>query len=71
MNESLTQNFSPEYKDFNQLIEVLPERVKILLSRMANLEELLEVVLDLGRQPEIRFLNITTVLDVEEITHDG
>ena len=70
MNESLAQNFSPEYKDFNQLIDVLPERVKILLSRMANLEELLEVVLDLGRQPEIRFLDVTTILDVEEITQE-
>lgn len=68
MSEALAQTFFPEHEDFNQLIDALPERVKIRLSGMSNLEELLEVVLDLGRQPEIRFLDITTVLDVEEIT---
>ena len=67
MSEALAQKFSPEHEDFHQLIDALPEKVKIRLSGMSNLEELLEVVLDLGRQPEIRFLDITTVLDVEEI----
>ncbi|HEY8486179.1 MAG TPA: R3H domain-containing nucleic acid-binding protein [Limnochordales bacterium] len=38
-----------------QLLEVLPPHIRVELEAMENLGELVEVVLDLGRQPEARF----------------
>jgi len=41
--------------DIAQLIEVLPAGLRAVLDRHPALEELLEIVLDLGRRPEARF----------------
>jgi stage III sporulation protein SpoIIIAA len=41
--------------NLDQLLEVLPPDIRESLTRQPNTEELLEVVLDLGREPEARF----------------
>ncbi len=41
--------------DIEQFLEVLPPRVSHTLREAGNLEDLIEVVLDLGRRPEARF----------------
>ncbi|MGE5584526.1 MAG: R3H domain-containing nucleic acid-binding protein [Bacillota bacterium] len=39
----------------DELLEVLPARIRDKLERLGDLNDLLEIVLDLGRQPEARF----------------
>ncbi|MBI4187034.1 MAG: AAA family ATPase [Chloroflexi bacterium] len=56
--------------DLDALINVLPPRIQQSLRQQDNLSELLEVVLDLGRPPEARFLRREVVLDPAEITED-
>ena len=41
--------------DLDRLLEVLPEVVQASLASEASREQLLEVVLDLGRVPEARY----------------
>ena len=56
--------------DLDLLLEVLPTRVTQALQHREDLGELLEVVLDLGRVPEARFVSGDTVLDEEDVTRD-
>ena len=41
--------------NLDELLEVLPPRIRDGLERLGDLNDLLEIVLDLGRQPEARF----------------
>ncbi len=41
--------------NLDELLEVLPPRIRDRLERLGDLNDLLEIVLDLGRQPEARF----------------
>ncbi|CAI8016771.1 Uncharacterized protein ycf45 [Geodia barretti] len=52
------------------LLEVLPGRVSYALRRREDLSELLEVVLDLGREPEARFVSGDAPLSSEEVSTD-
>jgi stage III sporulation protein SpoIIIAA len=45
------------------LLGVLPQHLRSALEQRADLDQLLEVVLDLGRRPEARFPNEAMVLD--------
>ena len=45
------------------LLDVLPPHLRIVLERHSDLDQLLEVVLDLGRKPEARFPNDVFMLD--------
>ncbi|MFL2760336.1 MAG: R3H domain-containing nucleic acid-binding protein [Dehalococcoidia bacterium] len=56
--------------DLNVLLDVIPERLRALLLSEKNVEQLLEVVLDLGRQPEARFLGQNKLLETDEVTKD-
>jgi stage III sporulation protein SpoIIIAA len=56
--------------DLNVLVDVIPERFRSEFLAQENVEELLEVVLDLGRQPEARFLGQNKLLEVDEVTKD-
>ncbi len=49
--------------ELGQLLGVLPERVLAGLRRQGDLDELLEIVLDLGRPPEARFSSGDVILD--------
>jgi len=56
--------------DLDTIIEKLPPRVVEALSRREDRSELLEVVLDIGREPEARFLNESHILSHDEVTEE-
>lgn len=53
--------------DLDELLDVLPPRIRELVCQQADFNELLEIVMDLGRLPEVRFLCRELVLGSEEI----
>ena len=55
-------------QELELLLDVLPQRVVEALHNRDDLEELLEVVLDLGRVPEARFLSGDVPLSDGEVT---
>ncbi|MBI4304968.1 MAG: AAA family ATPase [Chloroflexi bacterium] len=54
--------------DLELLIAVLPLKIQHALRQQSNLENLLEVVMDLGRLPDARFPNRQATLTNEEVT---
>jgi stage III sporulation protein SpoIIIAA len=56
--------------DLDLLVSVLPPKLAASLKRMNREQELLEVVLDLGRLPEARFAGQEVVLDDSEVTEE-
>ena len=50
------------------VLDVLPERVANALRQREDMGQLLEVVLDLGREPEARFVSGDTPLSTEEVS---
>ncbi len=56
--------------ELDRLLEVLPELIVDALENRDDLDDLLEVVLDLGRCPEARFLGGDVCLDQQEVTSD-
>ncbi|MCZ6877824.1 MAG: AAA family ATPase, partial [Acidobacteria bacterium] len=54
--------------DLPLLLEVLPPHLRETLEKEPDLEELVEVVEDLGRQPEARFFDRVVYLDDLEVT---
>lgn len=53
--------------DLESLIDTLPPHIRELLLERDDVTELLEVVLDLGREPEARFLSESLVISSQEI----
>jgi stage III sporulation protein SpoIIIAA len=53
--------------DLDELLDVLPPRIRELVCQQADFNEFLEIVMDLGRLPEVRFLYRELVLGSEEI----
>ncbi len=43
--------------DLDRLLEVLPQFVRETLEEQGNFDNLIEIVLDLGRRPEARYSN--------------
>ena len=56
--------------DLDDLLEILPEHISNALRQQQDYSDLLEVVLDLGRPPEARYLNGELTLSQQEITLD-
>ncbi|MFQ6001383.1 MAG: AAA family ATPase, partial [Anaerolineae bacterium] len=56
--------------DLDLLVSVLPPKLAASLKRMNREQDLLEVVLDLGRLPEARFTDQEAVLDESEVTEE-
>jgi stage III sporulation protein SpoIIIAA len=54
--------------ELGQLLDILPQRVADNLKALENVDEILEVVLDLGRLPETRFPSGDIALDNQDIT---
>ena len=54
--------------ELGQLLDILPQRVADNLRALENVDEILEVVLDLGRLPEARFPSGDIALDAQDIT---
>ena len=58
------------HEELNLLIEALPPRVAIAAQRLSQERgDLLEIVLDLGREPEARFTDGEVILDAVQVTH--
>ena len=55
--------------NIQELKRVLPERIKTALDSLGNTENLLEIVLDLGREPTARFTDREAILSEGEVTH--
>ena len=56
--------------DIGALVGVMPPRIRGSLEAIEDASDLLEIVLDLGRKPEARFLKREVVLDDRELTAD-
>jgi stage III sporulation protein SpoIIIAA len=56
--------------DLEAMVEILPPHVSQSLRQQDDLRELLEVVLDLGRVPEARFLKREVVLSEKEVDEE-
>ena len=54
-------------EELDLVLDSLPERVSASLRQREDLEELLEVVLDLGREPEARFVTGDASLSEQEV----
>ena len=65
MTELLTTKMDA---DLESLIDTLPIHIRDMLLKREDINELLEVVLDLGREPEARFLSESLVVSSIEIT---
>ena len=53
--------------ELGQLLDILPQRVADNLRTLENVDEILEVVLDLGRLPEARFPSGDIALDDQDV----
>src|SRR5262245_24799959 len=62
----------PEQKrtDLDDLLAVLPPRIQEALAHRTDRDDLLEIILDLGRKPEARFLGSEATLSMEAVTSD-
>jgi stage III sporulation protein SpoIIIAA len=60
---------SPSW-ELSQLLDIFPLAVRQALVRLGNIEEIIEVVLDLGRPPEARFESDFTYLTDTPVTHE-
>jgi stage III sporulation protein SpoIIIAA len=56
--------------DLEAMVDVLPPHIRQPLRQQKDLRELLEVVLDLGRTPEARFLKREVVLGSKEVDEE-
>ena len=57
-------------QDIHLLVDLLPQRIRDGLDSSQDLGQLLEIVLDLGRQPEARYLAKTHEISPAEVTLD-
>ncbi|HEY60018.1 MAG TPA: AAA family ATPase [Anaerolineae bacterium] len=55
--------------DLPALLAVLPDNYTRKVKELDNFDELLEIILDLGRQPIARFIDREVALDNAEVTH--
>ena len=56
--------------DLDGLLEVFPTHISEPLLRKENRGEFLEVIMDLGRQPEARYLNEEVILSSQEVSDE-
>jgi stage III sporulation protein SpoIIIAA len=56
--------------DLDALLQILPPQTRQKLQEQEDFKQLIEVVLDLGRLPEARFLNREVILDQREVTEE-
>ncbi len=71
MTTSDKQVYIPEqqaHADLMLFLEILPESIRTSLERLGRADELLEVIMDLGRLPAGRFVDCEVVLRQSEVT---
>jgi len=54
--------------DLDALLNVLPEKIVAAVHKANNFDDLLEIILDLGRVPTARFVDCEVVLSQKEVT---
>ena len=59
---------SPSW-EFSQLLDIFPLPIRQALVRLNNIEDIIEVVLDLGRAPEARFEHDFIYLSETPVSH--
>ncbi len=57
--------------DLEAMVDILPSHIRQSLRRQKDISELLEVVLDLGRTPQARFLRREVVLGSKEVDEEA
>ena len=55
--------------DLDALLDVLPANIRQAVEKINNNNDLLEIILDLGRVPTARYVDDETVLREKEVTH--
>jgi len=55
-------------EELNSLLQVLPLRIQQVLSEQSDINQLIEVVLDLGKPPEARFTSRVFYIPGDNIT---
>jgi stage III sporulation protein SpoIIIAA len=63
------QSFEPN-RELSQLLDIFPLPIRTALTRLPNLDRVIEVVLDLGRPPEARFEDDFVFLSENGVTHE-
>ena len=63
------ESISPSW-ELSQLLDIFPLSIRQALVRLPNLEEIIEVVLDLGRPPEARFEHDFRYLSDTPVSHE-
>ena len=63
------ESVSPSW-ELSQLLDIFPLPIRQALVRLPNFEDIIEVVLDLGRPPEARFENDYVYLSDIPVTHE-
>ncbi|MBM4242725.1 MAG: AAA family ATPase [Deltaproteobacteria bacterium] len=58
---------APTSDDIGALLRVLPPKLRAVVDGRPDLEQMIEVVLDLGRRPEARFPGATALLDAQPV----
>lgn len=66
--EAMTKTQMQVTDNLEQLLEILPEHIRQSLLQHPQLEQLVEIVLDLGRPPEARFPSGAEYLSAENIS---
>ena len=56
--------------DLDLLLDVLPGQISVVVRELDDSENLLEVVMDLGRQPKARFVDREVVLSENDMTYE-
>ena len=56
--------------NLDQLLDILPPRIKTSLELCGGLEQLVEIVMDLGRLPEARYFDSTKYLTDDPVTRE-
>jgi len=54
--------------DLSALLDILPEHIYRHISEQSDVNELIEIVMDLGRPPEARFFNHEMVIIPQDVT---
>jgi len=70
MATTITETEHASTDNLDLMLAVLPEPIRAALARAANMDSLIEVVLDLGRRPEARYTERALYLDDSVVTRE-
>lgn len=70
LDENLTTDRMHITDDLQKLLDILPEEIRSLLEQHPQRDNLIEVVMDLGRFPEVRFPGTAEYLTQEPVTQE-